>query len=101
MLRAAEELRLARLWRDKHDTAAADKLVTSNLRLVARVAAGYRGYGLPYSDLISEGGSCSPTQSRLMWTDRRLLLTNANTSNFSCNKGAIHRGLFAVIRLRL
>ena len=55
MLTAEEEFRLAHLWRDERDTAAADKLVTSHLRLVARIAAGYRGYGLPYSDLISEG----------------------------------------------
>jgi RNA polymerase sigma-32 factor len=55
MLTVEEELRLAHLFRDKHDTAAANKLVASHLRLVARVAAGYRGYGLPYSDLISEG----------------------------------------------
>jgi RNA polymerase sigma-32 factor len=55
MLTAEEELRLAHLWRDKSDSAAAEKLVTSHLRLVARIAAGYRGYGLPYSDLISEG----------------------------------------------
>ncbi|HEX3990563.1 MAG TPA: RNA polymerase sigma factor RpoH [Acetobacteraceae bacterium] len=55
MLTAEEESRLAHLWRDKSDTEAADKLVTSHLRLVARIAAGYRGYGLPYGDLISEG----------------------------------------------
>ena len=55
MLTADEELRLAQLWREKHDTAAAEKLATSHLRLVARVAAGYRGYGLPYGDLLSEG----------------------------------------------
>ena len=55
MLTAEEESRLARLWRDKHETAAANKLIASHLRLVARVAAGYRGYGLLYSDLISEG----------------------------------------------
>jgi RNA polymerase sigma-32 factor len=55
MLTAEEELRLCRLWRDHLDAAAADKLVTSHLRLVARIAAGYRGYGLPYGELISEG----------------------------------------------
>jgi len=55
MLTAEEEFRLAHLWRDEHDSAAADKLVTSHMRLVARIAAGYRGYGLPYGDLISEG----------------------------------------------
>lgn len=55
MLTTEEEFRLAHLWRDKHDTTAANKLVTSHLRLVARIASGYRGYGLPYGDLISEG----------------------------------------------
>jgi len=55
MLTAEEEFRLAHLWRDEHDSAAADKLVTSHMRLVARIAAGYRGYGLPYGDQISEG----------------------------------------------
>jgi RNA polymerase sigma-32 factor len=55
MLTAEEEFRLAHLWRDEGDSAAAEKLVTSHLRLVARIAAGYRGYGLPYSDLIGEG----------------------------------------------
>jgi len=55
MLSAEEEFCLAHLWRDKHDSAAANKLVTSHLRLVARIASGYRGYGLPLNDLISEG----------------------------------------------
>ena len=55
MLSAEEEFHLAHLWRDKHDSAAANKLVTSHLRLVARIASGYRGYGLPLNDLISEG----------------------------------------------
>jgi RNA polymerase sigma-32 factor len=55
ILTAEEEFRLAHLWRDERDSAAADKLVTSHLRLVARIAGGYRGYGLPYGDLISEG----------------------------------------------
>jgi RNA polymerase sigma-32 factor len=55
LLTAEEESDLAHLWRDNRDSAAAEKLVTSHLRLVTRIAAGYRGYGLPYSDLISEG----------------------------------------------
>ena len=55
MLSAEEELALARRWRDDQDVDAAHKLVTSHLRLVAKIAAGYRGYGLPMSDLISEG----------------------------------------------
>ena len=50
-----EELRLSRRWKDKGDTEAAHKLVTSHLRLVAKIAMGYRGYGLPVGDLISEG----------------------------------------------
>jgi RNA polymerase sigma-32 factor len=55
MLKASEEYMLARNWRENDDTAAAHKLVTSHLRLVAKIAMGYRGYGLPVAELISEG----------------------------------------------
>ena len=55
MLSQKEEISLARKWIKKGDTAAAHKLVTSHLRLVARVAMGYKGYGLPITELISEG----------------------------------------------
>ncbi len=55
MLSPEEEDRLARAWRDKQDNKAAHKLVTSHLRLVAKIAMGYRGYGLPLGEMISEG----------------------------------------------
>ncbi len=55
MLAPEEELELSRRWRDTGDHAAAHKLVTSHLRLVAKIAMGYRGYGLPVGELISEG----------------------------------------------
>ena len=55
MLEPGEEYMLAKSWKDKGDVKAAHKLVTSHLRLVAKIAMGYRGYGLPVSDLISEG----------------------------------------------
>ncbi len=55
MLDANEEYILAKDWLDKQDTKAAHKLVTSHLRLVAKIAMGYRGYGLPVADLIAEG----------------------------------------------
>ena len=55
MLSQKEEIYLARKWIKKGDTAAAHKLVTSHLRLVARIAMGYKGYGLPITELISEG----------------------------------------------
>ncbi len=55
MLSADEEFMLAKAWADRGDTQAAHKMVTSHLRLVAKIAMGYRGYGLPVSDLISEG----------------------------------------------
>lgn len=55
MLSPEEEDRLARAWRDHEDHKAAHKLVTSHLRLVAKIAMGYRGYGLPLGELISEG----------------------------------------------
>jgi RNA polymerase sigma-32 factor len=55
ILSSQEELALAHRWRDHEDLEAAHKLVTSHLRLVAKIAIGYRGYGLPIGDLISEG----------------------------------------------
>ena len=55
MLAPEEELSLSKRWRDSEDTESAHKLVTSHLRLVAKIAMGYRGYGLPISELISEG----------------------------------------------
>jgi len=55
MLEANEEYMLAKAWREHDDVESAHKLVTSHLRLVAKIAMGYRGYGLPVADLISEG----------------------------------------------
>ncbi|CAK0768464.1 RNA polymerase sigma factor RpoH [uncultured Gammaproteobacteria bacterium] len=55
MLAPEEEFMLAKAWREQGDTKSAHKLVTSHLRLVAKIAMGYRGYGLPLSELISEG----------------------------------------------
>jgi len=55
MLSLDEEYMLARRWKDRGDLKAAQKLVTSHLRLVAKIAMGYRGYGLPVSELVSEG----------------------------------------------
>ena len=55
MLAAEEEYMLAKRWQEIEDSDAAHKLVTSHLRLVAKIAMGYRGYGLPLSELISEG----------------------------------------------
>ncbi len=55
ILEKDEEYMLAKAWSEHEDVEAAHKLVTSHLRLVAKIAMGYRGYGLPLSDLISEG----------------------------------------------
>ena len=55
LLAADEEFMLAKRWREHADADAAHRLVTSHLRLVAKIAMGYRGYGLPVSELISEG----------------------------------------------
>jgi RNA polymerase sigma-32 factor len=55
MLSPEDEQSLSRRWKDKGDTEAAHALVTSHLRLVAKIAMGYRGYGLPLGELISEG----------------------------------------------
>src|SRR5690242_1100638 len=55
LLEPQEEFMLAKRWREHGDSEAAHRLVTSHLRLVAKIAMGYRGYGLPLSELISEG----------------------------------------------
>jgi len=55
MLEQSEEFMLAKRWQEHQDTEAAHKMVTSHLRLVAKIAMGYRGYGLPMSEIISEG----------------------------------------------
>ena len=55
MLDAEEEYMLAKSWKERGNLKAAHKLVTSHLRLVAKIAMGYRGYGLPVNELISEG----------------------------------------------
>jgi RNA polymerase sigma-32 factor len=55
MMERHEEYVLAKRWREHGDHEAAHKLVNSHLRLVAKIARGYGGYGLPISDLISEG----------------------------------------------
>jgi len=55
MLDPREEYKLAKRWRQHGDRDAAHRLITSHLRLVAKIARGYRGYGLPLADLISEG----------------------------------------------
>src|SRR5450755_5051767 len=55
MLAKDEEFMLAKRWREHEDPAAAHRLVTSHLRLVTRIAMGYRGYGLPIGEVISEG----------------------------------------------
>jgi RNA polymerase sigma-32 factor len=55
MLQPEEEYMLAKRWREHSDSGAAHRLVTSHLRLVAKIAMGYRGYGLPINEIVSEG----------------------------------------------
>src|SRR5438132_14093263 len=55
MLERDQEYNLAKRWREHGDRAAADQLVTSHLRLAVKIAMGYRGYGLPVSEIIAEG----------------------------------------------
>ena len=55
MLSEEEEYILAKSWKDRGDLKSAQKLITSHLRLVAKIAMGYRGYGLPVSEIVSEG----------------------------------------------
>ena len=55
MLEPEQEYMLAKRWIEEQDADAAHQMVTSHLRLAAKIAMGYRGYGLPITDIISEG----------------------------------------------
>src|SRR4051794_41831816 len=55
MLEPSEEFMLAKRWREHGDSEAAHRLVPSHLRLLAKIALGYRGHGLPISEVVSEG----------------------------------------------
>ena len=57
MLEPSEEFMLAKRWQEHGDQKSAEKLITSHLRLVARIAMGYRGYGLPIGEVISDATS--------------------------------------------
>ena len=74
MLDAEEEYMLAKNWKERGNLKAAHKLVTSHLRLVAKIAMGYRGYGLPVNELISEGNI------GLMQAVKNLTLTRGSDS---------------------
>jgi RNA polymerase sigma-32 factor len=55
MLDPQEEYMLAKRWREHEDPEAVHRLITSHLRLVAKIAMGYRGYGLPFAEVVAEG----------------------------------------------
>ena len=76
MLDAEEEYMLAKNWKDNGNIKSAHKLVTSHLRLVAKIALGYRGYGLPVNELISEGniGLMQAVKNLIQIKDLDLLL---------------------------
>jgi RNA polymerase sigma-32 factor len=75
MLDAQEEYMLAKRWREHGDREAAHRLVTSHLRLVAKIAMGYRGYGLPMAEVISEGNVGLMQAVKRFEPDRRFRLT--------------------------
>jgi RNA polymerase sigma-32 factor len=75
LLESQEEYLLAKRWREHGDSAAAHRLVTSHLRLVAKIARGYRGYGLPIAEVISEGNVGLMRAVRRFDPDRGFRLT--------------------------
>src|SRR5260370_26549610 len=77
MLEPEQEYMLAKRWKEHEDPQAAHKLVTSHLRLVAKIAMGYRGYGLPLSELISEGNVGMMQAVKPLCLDRALLLATS------------------------
>src|SRR2546423_15521320 len=76
LLEPQEEYMLAKRWREHEDTEAAHKLVTSHLRLVAKIAMGYRGYGLPIGDVIAEGNIGLMPSGKRFEPERGLRLAN-------------------------
>ena len=82
MLELEEEYMLAKRWREHADPDAAHKLVTSHLRLVAKIAMGYRGYGLPLSELISEG-NVGMMQAELPWAELGVDVVVESTGRFT------------------
>jgi RNA polymerase sigma-32 factor len=87
MLKAEEEYMLASRWRERGEASAAHRLVTSHLRLVANIAVGFRGYGLPISDLISEGNIGLMQAIKRFDPDMRIRFSTYATSWI---KAAIH-----------
>ena len=94
MLEPQEEYMLAKRWREHGDREAANKLVTSHLRLVAKIAMGYRGYGLPISEVISEGnvglmqGSSASSRTRASGSPpMRCGGSGRRSKNTSCARG--------------
>src|SRR3984893_735921 len=82
MLEPEEEYMLAKRWREHADPGAAHKLVTSHLRLVAKIAMGYRGYGLPISEGVSEGNVGLIQAARRFETEKGLRL--GPSGNWAC-----------------
>src|SRR5260370_2268146 len=74
LLEPQQEFMLAKRWREHGDSKAAHQLVTSHLRLVAKIAMGYRGYGLPVAELISEGNVGMMQPVKRVRPDRRFRL---------------------------
>ena len=86
---------LAKRWQQHEDLDAAEKLVTSHLRLVARIAMGYRGYGLPIGEVISEGNVGLMQAVKRFDPDKGFRLATyamwwirASIKNTSCARGA-------------
>jgi len=79
MLKPDEEFMLAARWRDRGDESAAHRLVTSHLRLVVKIAIAYRGYGLPTSDLISEGSIGLMQALKRFVSDKRIRFATYDT----------------------
>ena len=94
MLEPQEEYMLAKSWREHGDRDAAHRLVTSHLRLVAKIAMGYRGYGLPMAEVVSEGNvglmqavkRFEPERASV-WPPMRCGGSRPRSRNMSCARG--------------
>ena len=98
MLEKQQEYMLAKAWTEHGDTESAHKLVTSHLRLVAKIAMGYRGYGLPVGELISEGNVPVPARSRRPLSEAGPIYGRRNSAKCSpkCLREAVENPIEAV-----
>ena len=101
MLTKDEEFMLAKRWSEHQDSESAHRLVTSHLRLVAKIAMGYRGYGLPIGEVISEGNVGLMQAVKKFDPDKGFRLRKAKSQISAFEEGDLHPEHLSAIAIKL